>query len=288
MSFNIPITVPGARQAAADVDAVTASPDKSSRAAGQARDAVGRFTKTASDAGDAAAKAGERAAGGHDRARAAAEGHGDALTNVIHAVEAYIAVHQLESVIDGYVEVRNKINAVSESQQNLTGLLAEPFRIAQETRASWDDLAATYQRMANSARGLGVSQRQVLDLTEELAMGMRLSGSSSREASMTMMELTHAFTVGTLTGREFRVMMKDAPALMHELQVASGHTGAEFAEMGKHGKFTAQALIEWFSKAREVIRDKFGQTIPTLAEDLQLIRNAAEKFFGEAAVGSGR
>jgi hypothetical protein len=47
------------------------------------------------------------------------------------------------------------------------------------------------------------------------------------------------------------------------------------------------AVIEWFGKAKEAIRDKFGQTIPTLTEDLQLVRNTAERFFGEAAVGSG-
>lgn len=261
--------------------------NKATAAAGQTRDAMGRFTAGAGAAGQAGAAAGQQTAAGHNAASAAANSHGDSLQNLIHLTEAYIGLHVVESVVDGYVEIRNKTNSVATSTANLNALMEEQFRIAQETRSSWEGLASTYQRISNASRSLGLSQRQVIDLTEELSMGLRLSGSSSFEAMMTMQELTHAFTVGTLTGREYKVMMKDAPALMHELQVVSGKTGPEFAEMGKHGKISAELLIEWFGKAKETIRDKFGQTIPTIAEGFILIRNAAQKFFGEAGLGSG-
>jgi tape measure domain-containing protein len=287
MSFTIHVGLEGGEKAADGVAKIETGLNKTTDAAGRARDAMGRFAGSAADAGDRASAGADKAAAAHGRAKAATEGTGDAMTNLIHLAEAYIAVHQIEGIVDGYIEIRNKTNSVSTSAENLNAVMEEQFRIAQATRSSWEDLAGTYQRISNAGRGLGLSQREILDLTQELSMGMRLSGSSSREASMTMMELTHAFTVGTLTGREFRVMMKDAPALMHELQVVSGHTGAEFAEMGKHGKFTAQTLIEWFGKAKESIADKFGATIPTIAEGFQLIKNAAEKFFGESAVGSG-
>jgi tape measure domain-containing protein len=293
MSFMIKIDAEAgkAKSEIADVEQglnkATAAAGRYVDAAGRLREANGKFAQSGTAAGEAVAGAADKAKKGHEGAKAAAEGHGDALTKLIHLAEAYVAVHQVESVIDGYIEIRNKTNSVATSAANLNALMDEQFRIAQETRSGWEELAGTYQRISNAGRGLGLSQRAILDLTEELSMGMRLSGSSSREAAMTMMELTHAFTVGTLTGREFRVMMKDAPALMHELQVVSGKTGAEFAEMGKHGKFTAQTLVEWFDKAKDTIKDKFGQTIPTISEGFTLIRNAAQKFFGEAGLGSG-
>lgn len=293
MSFTVKIDAQ-AGNANSVIAGVEAGLNKTTRAADQARDAMGRLTASGNAAGAAATNAGNqsaaasaKAAAGHNAAAKAADGQGDSITRLIHLAEAYIAIHQFESIVDGYIEIRNKVNSVTESQQNLAGVMDELFRIAQDTRSEWEGLASTYQRVSNAGRGLGISQREIIDLTEELAMGMRLSGSNSREAMMTMQELTHAFTVGTLTGREFRVMMKDAPALMHELQVVSGKTGAEFAEMGKHGKFTAQTLIEWFSKARDTIKDKFGQTIPTIHEGFTQIRNAAERFFGSAAVGTG-
>lgn len=287
--------------AAAKVKDVETGLGKATDSAGRAREAMGRFVKGAGEAGAAGAKAGEdtskgmdkavastdKATAAHGKAKKAAEDHGDALSNLIHLAEAYFAVHQIESLVDGYIEIRNKTNSVADSASNLNALMDEQFRIAQETRSSWEDLAGSYQRIANASRGLGLSQRDVLNITEEVSMGMRLSGASSREAAMSMMELTHAFTVGTLTGREYRVLAKDAPAFLHEIQVASGKTGAEFAEMGKTGKITAQLLVDWLGKAAPDIRDKFGQMIPTVSEGFTIIRNAAEKFFGQAGVGSG-
>lgn len=293
MPFNLTLAF-NSGNASQQINNIQTGLTGATKATGQARDAMGRFTAGANAAGAAGAAAGaqvtkgmNQAAAATQKAAAAAEGHGDSLSKLIHLTEAYIGLHVAESVIDGYVEIRNKTNSVSTSTENLNALMDEQFRIAQETRSSWEGLASTYQRIANAGRGLGLSQRQIIDLTEELSMGLRLSGSSAFEANMTMMELTHAFTVGALTGREFRVMMKDAPALMHELQVVSGKTGAEFAEMGKHGKFTAAQLVEWFGKAKEAIAEKFGQTIPTIGEGFILIRNAAQKFFGEAGLGTG-
>jgi lambda family phage tail tape measure protein len=285
VSFTIVVNMGG--NAVPGTAAIATGLNNATAAAARTQAAVNQTGAATATMGATAQAAGAKAAAGHGAAAKAADSHGDSITRLIHLAEAYFAVHQFEAIIDGYIEVRNKINAVSESHDNLNGLMEETFRIAQETRSSWDGVGATYQRLANAGRSLGVSQRQLLDLTEELSMGMRLSGSSSREAQMTMMELTHAFTVGTLTGREFRVMMKDAPALMHELQVVSGKTGAEFAEMGKHGKFTAQTIMEWFTKAGPAIKEKFADTLPTIGEGFQLIRNAAEKFFGSAAVGTG-
>lgn len=286
MAFVLNLNVNGGN-AVATVNQVQAGLGKATAATGQARNAMGQFTAGAQAAGAAGAKAGEDTARGMERASAATSGSSDALSTLIHLTEAYIGIHVAESIIDGYVEIRNKTNSVATSAANLNALMDEQFHIAQDTRSSWEGLASTYQRISNAGRGLGLSQRAIIDLTRELSQGLRLSGSSAFEANMTMMELTHAFTVGALTGREFRVMMKDAPALMHELQVVSGKTGAEFAEMGKHGKFTAQQLIEWFDKAKVTIADKFGQTIPTISEGFLLIRNAAQKFFGEAGLGTG-
>src|SRR5262249_50820145 len=145
MSFQLFIEMLGGDRVVDTTKKIEDGLDRDAAAAGRARDAMGRFAKAGTEAADAAAKAGDRAAAGHDGARSAAERHGDALSNVIHAVEAYIAIHQFEAIVDGYVEVRNRINAVSESQQNLVGLMDETLRIAQETRSSWDDLASTYQ-----------------------------------------------------------------------------------------------------------------------------------------------
>ncbi|TMQ02173.1 MAG: tape measure protein, partial [Deltaproteobacteria bacterium] len=287
MSFHIIVALQGGRDAESGIARIETSLARTTDASGRARDALGRFAATGADAGAKVAKGAEDAARAHDRARDAAAGQGDALTKLLHLAEAYLAIHQAKEVVDGYVEISNKLRVVATDQGNLNGLLEATLGIAQDTRTQWETVTSTYQRLSNVTHGLGLSQKQVLDLTRELAIGAKISGASAQESAMAQAELTHAFATGALQGREFRVLMRDVPALLHELQLASGKTGAEFAEMGKHGQITAKLLIDWFGKAGPALDDKFGRTIPTIADGFTRIHNAAEAFFGDAAVASG-
>lgn len=239
---------------------------------GRLRDAEGRFLAT----GVAA-----QGAGNAMEAAAANANH------LFEALEAYAGLHVFESLLDGYTEVGNRIRSVATDQANFNGLMQETYDIAQATRTGWDDTAATYQRLQNATKGLGLSQRDVLELQTELAKATKLSGSSAQESAMTMRELAHAFETGSLTMREWKVIQRDAPALVNELKEASGKTGAQLAKMAHDGQLSAQELIKWFAAARDDIDSKFGKLIPTIADDLLMLKNAAEKFFGEAGAGAG-
>lgn len=286
MGFNIVLKFDDGG-APAKVAAIEAALGRAAAATDRTTASMTQLGRAAADAGTQIAAAGDKAAAGHGKAKAAVDDHGDSLTKLIHLAEAYVAVHQIESIVDGYIELDNKLRVVSTSQANLNGLMAATFAVAQETRSNWEDVASTYQRLGTVTKGLGLSQQEVIGLTREMALAAKIGGATNREAGAAMGELTHAFATGTMQGREFRVLMRDVPSLMHELQVASGKTGSEFAEMGKKGGITAQLLIDWFGKAGPALEEKFGKTIPTIADGFLLIRNAAEKFFGEAAVGSG-
>jgi lambda family phage tail tape measure protein len=257
---------------------------------GRWRDAEGRFLSLGQKVemvGDKAVITGEKVANAGKKMGDAAKDAENHVGNLIALAAAYVSGHELMELADGYTEISNRLRIVSIDHENLNGLMEATLGIAQDTRMSWDTVTNTYQRLSNVTHGLGLSQRQVLDLTEEMAKGAKISGASTQEASMAMSELNHAFSTGALQGREYRVLMRDVPSLMHELQVASGKTGAEFAEMGKHGKISASLLIDWFGKANDSINDKFGQTIPTMADEFTMLHNAAEQFFGETATGTG-
>jgi lambda family phage tail tape measure protein len=241
-------------------------------AQGRQKDATGRFLATGKAAGEAG-NAMERAA--------------EQATGLFEVLEAYAGLHAVEAILDGYTEVGNKIRSVTETQENFNGVMNATYEIAQSTRQSWNETASSFQRLSNATRGLGLSQRDALDLQKELAQATALSGATAQEAAMTQRELMHAFETGNLTMREWKVIQRDAPALVNELKIASGKTGAEMAAMAHSGQLSAQTLIDWFGKAKDAIEEKFGRLIPTISEDLLMLKNAAEKFFGEAGDGAG-
>lgn len=192
-----------------------------------------------------------------------------------------VVVHEVAQLTEEYGNLSNRLRVVATDDANLNELMGKTRGVADATRSDWESTATVFMRLKLATRELGTSQSDILELTETLSKGLRMGGATAFEAQMSMMELSHAFQVGTLSGREFRVMMKDASPLMAALQHASGHTAAEFAEMGKHGKISAELLIEWFKRAKGEIDAGFGKTVPTLSEQMVVFKNDMTQVVGE-------
>lgn len=207
------------------------------------------------------------------------------IGGVVEGAVAAIGAHEIMEMADAYTEVSNRLHVLTSNQYEFNVLMDATFGIAEKTRMSWETVASTYQRLKSATEDLGLSQDKLLRLTTEMGEGVKISGASTREASMAIGELMHAFETGSLTGREFKVLMKDTPAMMVELRNAAGLTAQEFSEMGKHGQITAETLIDWFGKADASITEKFGRTAPTLAEGWAMFHMELEKVIGEMHLG---
>lgn len=218
-----------------------------------------------------------------EKAKHTAESLGEQFERTFKMIGIGLGVRELAELSDRYTEIGNKLRVIAGDESNFNSLMSQTKDIANETRTSWDATATTFQRLTNVTRELGLTQKDVLGLTREMAEAAKISGASTFEAQMAMAELTHSFATGVLQGREFKVLMRDTPAMMHELQVASGHTAAEFAEMGKHGKISAELLVDWFDKAKVSIHDKFGQQVPTVTETIANMKTELEQAVGEFA-----
>lgn len=277
---------------------IKADPKQANDAIGQVEDGLKRVAKRSEETGrfiSSSMSAGTKNAAGQFNAVEAgakqATAAVDAMTASVGEVGAALGLafgaHEMEAMADDYAQLSNRLRTLASDQANLNGLMDATFQIAQETRTAWDDVGNVYNRLSKSASDMGLSQKQLLGITEELSMATKISGASQSEAAMAMYELTHAFAIGTLTGREFRVLAKDMPGLLSELAKAAGMTRSEFVELGMRGHVTAKMLVDELGKAAPEIRRQFENAIPTIADSLTTVHNAATKFFGEMAQGTG-
>ncbi|MDQ1446821.1 MAG: hypothetical protein QOI20_3285 [Acidimicrobiaceae bacterium] len=285
MSFTITVKA-DTKGAQSDVAGLERALDRAETKGNQLRNSLGRFTKAGAGI-DGAKRAADGLSTSMQKAEQSAHGLHGQITGLAAALGVYAAAHKALAVVDTYTEVGNRLRNVAHDQDNLNGLMDASFRVAQDTRTEWEEVANVYQRVAKATESMGVSQREAMDLTKEISQAMAISGATQQEAAMTMMELTHAFELGKLTGREFKVVLKDATPVIGLLAKYSNHTRAEFVEMGKHGKISAELLRDAFKKAGPEIQAQFDKLVPTSHQAFTLITNAAEKFFGEAGAGSG-
>lgn len=193
----------------------------------------------------------------------------------------------IASSIDSYIQMSNRLRQVSTDNDNLVASQNAVYESAQRTRSGMDEIATLYTRTAKASEELGLSQREVMNITETVAMAMKLNGGSVQESANAMRQLSQAFNKGKLDGDEFRSIMENAPALQRAFTEGLKVSKAELYAMSKAGELTLPKLIGALQTAGPAIRAAFEGTLPTLAEGFQYLGNSVTQFLGKLNEATG-
>lgn len=210
----------------------------------------------------------------------------DELTKMAKAYVAARMLAELRELSDGFTEVQNRIRTVTSSEDEMVDISNRLFEVAQRTRTSWGETAATFQRVTQATRELGLSQQEVIDFTRQLNEAFIISGVSAGEQTRVTRDLLHGLDQGTLAWRQLLPIMSQAPSvariIAEHFHVATG----ELHELAKSGQITGRAIVDAFTEANDSLEAGFGKTVPTIAQMMTTLKNAAEKFLGELMHGS--
>jgi len=193
----------------------------------------------------------------------------------------------LSESIDSWTFMSNKLRQVSTDAQNLVATQEALYQSAQRTRSGMEEIATLYSRTAQATRTLGLSQREVMDITETVAMAMKLNGGSVQESANAMRQLSQAFNKGKLDGDEFRSIMENAPTLQRAFATSLGVSTGELMRMSKEGELTLPKLITALQQAGPGIRAAFGDTLPLISEGFTYLGNAVTRFLGQMNEATG-
>lgn len=198
--------------------------------------------------------------------------------------EAVMGLYQLS---DGYTVLQNRLRSVAKDTANLNGLTEATYKIAQETRSSWSATAELYARVARNSQGVGASQQDLLTVTRALNQAMIVGGATSMEASAGLVQLSQGLASGTLRGDELRAVLEQLPVVADTIAKHLKVTRGELRDLGKAGRIGAKDVIDAFKEAAPELEKEFAKTVPTIAQSFDMLKNAAEKFFGESGTGAG-
>jgi tape measure domain-containing protein len=197
------------------------------------------------------------------------------------------AAEAIYGLVEGYSELQNRLRQVAKDQDNLNGLTNETFKIAQATRSSFETTAKMYARWALNSREVGVSQKQLMEFTKSLNQEVIVSGATSQEASAGLIQLSQGMASGTLRGDELRSVLEQLPGVADVIAKHFNITRGQLRQWGTDGKLVAKDIIAAFHEQRDEIDANFNKTVPTMAQGMTMLTNAAQKFFGEMATGEG-
>jgi len=191
----------------------------------------------------------------------------------------------LQQYADALTNVENRLRLTTSSTANLEAVQSQLFDVARRSRTDFQATADVYNRIALSAKNLGVGQQQILNVTETLQQAAIISGASAREANAALVQLGQGIASDRLSGDELRSVLEQLPAVadiivdyLNDTQEFGTVTRGTLRELGKEGKLTAETVFRAIEAAQGNISRLFAETQPTIEQAFQVAKTNFLEF----------
>jgi tape measure domain-containing protein len=209
------------------------------------------------------------------------------VDRAIQLVATSLTIRRLVGYADGWTNVQNQLRLVTSGSQELRRVTDQLFQSAQNNRAAFDATATLYAGLARSTGELGLSQQQLLTITNAVSQSMQISGSDAQAASGAIRQLSQAFASGVLRGDEFNSVNEAAPRLMTALATSIGVTRGELRAMAADGQLTSDVLANALLTQAPLLASEFGQMSVTVGQALTQLDNSLGRLVGSMSATTG-
>lgn len=136
-----------------------------------------------------------------------------------------------------------RLNFLSKGTLDFNSSFEKLIDLSNEARVSVQDTGTFFSRLVPVMQSIGRSTNDAFTVTESFSKLLLVSGTSAREASAAMYQLSQALGKGKLDGDEFRTVAEATPELLRILEKQLGVTRAELYKMSEQGRLTSEVII---------------------------------------------
>ncbi|EJB8427575.1 phage tail tape measure protein, partial [Salmonella enterica subsp. enterica serovar Lubbock] len=197
------------------------------------------------------------------------------------------ATGHLISLADEWSSVNARLKQASQSSDDFTESQRALMDISQRTGTAFSDNASLFARSAASMREYGYSSQQVLDVTEAISTGLKLSGASTAEASSVITQFSQALAQGVLRGEEFNSVNENGDRVIRALAAGMGVARKDMKAMADQGLLTADKVVPALISQLGTMRGEFEAMPQTVSAATTEIENAFMAWVGGANEATG-
>ncbi|WP_079970519.1 tape measure protein, partial [Salmonella enterica] len=197
------------------------------------------------------------------------------------------ATGHLISLADEWSSVNARLKQASQSSDDFTESQRALMDISQRTGTAFSDNASLFARSAASMREYGYSSQQVLDVTEAISTGLKLSGASTAEASSVITQFSQALAQGVLRGEEFNSVNENGDRVIRALAAGMGVARKDMKAMADQGLLTADKVVPALISQLGTMRGEFEAMPQTVSAATTKIENAFMAWVGGANEATG-
>lgn len=210
------------------------------------------------------------------------------LKTIGPAIAAGFSVREMLAASDSLTRIQGRIKNVTDSQYGYNQALQDVQRIAAAAQSPIEGVATLYARSTRALDSLGVSQKQVALLSENIALALKAEGAAGSETESVMIQLSQALASGVLRGDEFNSISENAPLLQKALADSLGVTTGQLRQMAEQGELTADKLVKAFANEdlNAALKTQAGN-MQTAAGAQSALANNFSIFVGNVAQKTG-
>ncbi|SEQ72862.1 tape measure protein, partial [Basfia succiniciproducens] len=197
------------------------------------------------------------------------------------------AFSMLTKYADGYTEIANKLRLVESAGIDGAKGLQSIFDISMQTNQSVQATSDVYQRFAQNAKQLGISQAQVASLTDTVSKAVAISGASAASAQAALMQFGQSLASGVFRGQEFNSVMEQTPGLAQAIARGLNVTTGELRALANDGKLTMDVLIPALEAAKASVDEQFSTRVLTVSAAFENLKTSTTKWIGELDQATG-
>jgi tape measure domain-containing protein len=200
---------------------------------------------------------------------------------------------ELVNIIDSYTRLQNSLKVTGLEGENLAAVQERLFAVAQKNGVELEAVGQLYSRAAQNQKELGASTSDLINLTSAVSASLRISGTSTQEASGALLQLGQALGSPRVQAEEFNSLLDTMQPLLREAAKNIEGTGGTLAGLTQRIKDTngpGVSNVELFRAIIAALADLEKQAASstlTISGAFTTLNNALTTYVGEAAEANG-
>ncbi|WP_375577099.1 tape measure protein [Paracidovorax oryzae] len=191
-----------------------------------------------------------------------------------------VSAREFVAMADASTNVASRLTLVTSSTAELIDVQRRLFDVAQASRVSYTSLVDTYAQMARSTKDLGVSQKDMLEVTKTISQAVTISGGAASSAQAALVQLAQGFASGALRGEELNSVLEQTPRLAQAIADGLGVSLGKLREMGGAGELTAEKVLGALKKSASGVQAEFDKMATTVEQSITRLNNSMTGLVG--------
>lgn len=196
--------------------------------------------------------------------------------NIAMAFAGVAATRGATQLIDSATRIENALKVTGLAGEDLERVYQRLYDSAQRNLAPVDTLVDLYSRLGLAQKELGVTQDQMTDFADRVALALRVQGTTAEEARGALIQLSQAMGEGVFRAQEFNSIIEQAPSIHRAaaagLKEANGSVAA-LRQIMLEGRLSSRAYFDALLAGSHILEDQVANAEVTVSQGFVRLQN---------------